>query len=106
MGSDLTATHDIVPWLQRVLARDVTLTTHTKVLRIEPGQVIVSDNFAEGERALTADVVVLGTYEQPDQQLYKALKGIVPRLWRVGDCVAPRRIQQAILEGRQIAQRV
>jgi thioredoxin reductase len=106
VGYDLTATHDIVPWLQRVLARDVTLTTHTKVLRIEPGQVIVSDNFAECERALPADVVVLGTYEQPDQQLYKALKGIVPRLWRIGDCVAPRRIQQAIVEGRQIAQRI
>jgi len=44
---------------------------------------------------------VLGTYERPAQELYLALKGRVPRLLRAGDCVAPRRIEQAIREGRQ-----
>ena len=67
---------------------------------------MVVDRFAEGERALPADVVVLGTYERPSQELYQALKGRVPRLFRIGDCVAPRRIEQAILEGRQVGEQV
>jgi thioredoxin reductase len=101
VGRDLVATHDLVPWMQRVLAMDVVMTPHTSIARIEPGQVIVTDRFAAGERAIEADAVVLGTYERPAQELYFALKGRVPRLFRAGDCVAPRRIEQAVLEGRQ-----
>jgi mycofactocin system FadH/OYE family oxidoreductase 2 len=105
-GQDLAGTHDIVPWMQRALAQSVVITTHTTVTRIEPGQVIVTDRFAEGERALAADTVVLGTYERPEQTLYDALKGRVARLFRIGDCVAPRRIEQAIREGRQVGEQV
>lgn len=99
-GRDLVATHDIVGWMQRALAHGVVLTPHTDIVRIEPGQVIVSDHYAAGERAIAADAVVLGVYERPAQELYFALKGRVPRLYRAGDCVAPRRIEQAIMEGR------
>ncbi len=104
VGRDLVATHDIVPWMNRVLAHGIVMTTHTTVVRIEPGQVIVSDRFAEGERAIAADAVVLGVYDQPSQDLYYALKGHVPRLFRAGDCVSPRRIEQAIAEGRQVGE--
>jgi thioredoxin reductase len=106
VGRDLASTHDIVLWLQRNLALGVTFTPHTTVTRIEPGQVIVVDRFAEGERAIPADAVVLGTYDRPSQELYMVLKGRIPRLFRVGDCVAPRRIEQAISEGRQAGENV
>jgi mycofactocin system FadH/OYE family oxidoreductase 2 len=105
-GRDLVATHDLVLWKQRVLPYSVVVTPHATVARIEPGKVIVVDRFAEGERELPADVVVLGTYERPSQELYLALKGRVPHLFRIGDCVAPRRIEQAILEGRRIGEQV
>nr|HET6901711.1 FAD-dependent oxidoreductase [Ktedonobacteraceae bacterium] len=104
VGRDLVATHDVVPWMQRVLAQGLVMTPHTTVARIEPGQVIVTDRFLAGERAIAADVVVLGVYEQPAQELYYTLKGQVARLFRAGDCVAPRRIEQAIAEGRQIGE--
>lgn len=100
IGRDLVSTHDIVQWQQNVMAQDVVFTPHTTVLRIEPGQVITTDRFAEGEQARPADVVVLGTYERPSQELYYALKGRIARLFRVGDCNTPRRIEQAIYEGR------
>jgi mycofactocin system FadH/OYE family oxidoreductase 2 len=106
VGGDLAATHDIVQWMQRVLALGVVFTTHSDVVRIEPGRVIITDRFAQGEQVRTADVVVLGTYEQPDQELYYALKGRVPRLFRAGDCIAPRRIEQAILEGRRVGEQL
>ena len=69
MGRDLVAANDIVGWMQRTLGQDVTYIPHTTVVRIEPGQVIVADRFIEGERAITADAVVLGTYERPSQEL-------------------------------------
>ena len=99
-GRELVATHDVVGWLQRTMALGVVTTPHTTVVRIEPGQVIITDRFAAGERAIPADCVVLGTYDHPSQKLYYALKGHVPRLIRAGDCVAPRRIAHAIAEGR------
>ena len=106
VGRDLVATHDLVLWKQRVLPHSIIMTPHTTVVRIEPGKVIVVDRFAEGERELPADIVVLGTYERPSQELYLALKDRVPHLFRIGDCVAPRRIEQAILEGRKVGERV
>jgi len=106
VGRDLVASHDIGPWKQRVLPFRIILTPHTTVIRIEPEKVIVADRFAEGERVLSADAVVLGTYERPAQELYVRLKGRIPRLLRAGDCVAPRRIEQAILEGRQVGEQV
>jgi len=105
-GRDLVATHDIVSWMQRTIGQDVRPVPHTTVVRIEPEQVIVADRFIENERAIATDAVVLGTYERPSQELYYALKGKVPRLFRIGDCVAPRRIEQAIMEGRQIGEQV
>jgi mycofactocin system FadH/OYE family oxidoreductase 2 len=106
VGRDLVATHDLVLWKQRVLSYGVTMTPHTTIVRIEPGKVIIVDRFAEVEQELPADVVVLGTYERPSQELYLALKGHVPGLFRIGDCVAPRRIEQAILEGRLVGEQV
>ncbi len=100
-GRELVSTHDMVAWMQRTMAQGVVTTPHTSIVRIEPGQVIVADRFAAGERAIPADSVVLGTYDRPSQTLYYALKGRVPRLIRAGDCVAPRRIGHAIAEGRQ-----
>ena len=106
VGRDLVATNDIVQWMQRTIGQDVMHIPHTTVVRIEPEQVVVADRFIENERALAADAVVLGTYERPSQDLYYALKGKVPRLFRIGDCVAPRRIEQAILEGRQVGEQI
>ncbi len=106
VGRDLVATNDIVSWMQRTLGQDVTHIPHTSVVRIEPGQVVVTDRFIEDEHTIATDTVVLGTYERPSQDVYYALKGKVPRLFRVGDCVAPRRIEQAIMEGRHVGEQL
>ena len=41
-----------------------------------------------------------------DETLYFALKGKVRELLRAGDCVAPRRVDMAILEGYLAGKRV
>jgi 2,4-dienoyl-CoA reductase (NADPH2) len=45
------------------------------------------------------DLVVAITFEQPDEDLYFALKRAGQQVTRAGDCVAPRYMSQAILEG-------
>ena len=45
------------------------------------------------------DTVVLATGPKANDELYFALKGTVENLHRIGDCVAPRKLDHAIYEG-------
>jgi len=45
------------------------------------------------------DTVVLATGAKANDELYFALKGEVESLHRIGDCVAPRKLDHAIYEG-------
>lgn len=42
---------------------------------------------------------MLATGPKADDELYLALKGEVANLHRIGDCVAPRKLDHAIYEG-------
>ena len=53
----------------------------------------------EEERLQGVDSVVLATGPTANDELYFALKGVVPNLHRIGDCVAPRKLDHAIYEG-------
>jgi hypothetical protein len=72
------------------------------------------DNVATGRDIYTNDVIVLEGYDTivlamgntPDDRLYRQLKHQVKELYRAGDCVAPRGIGMAILEGRRIGESV
>ena len=45
------------------------------------------------------DTVVLATGQKSNDELYFALKGTVENLHRIGDCLAPRKLDHAIYEG-------
>jgi len=49
-----------------------------------------------------ADAIVLAIGTDPVDDLYKALKGRVPDLVRIGDCLAPRGVEHATYEGHKI----
>ena len=48
------------------------------------------------------DTVVLAAGNVANDSLYFQLKGQVPEIYRVGDCVAPRKTDMAIIEGHRI----
>ena len=48
------------------------------------------------------DTVVLATGPKANDELYFALKGEVENLHRIGDCVAPRKLDHAIYEGELV----
>jgi hypothetical protein len=45
------------------------------------------------------DTVVLAAGQKANDELYFALKGTVANLHRIGDCLAPRKLDHAIYEG-------
>ena len=51
------------------------------------------------------DALKTVTYAELGQQV-RALKGKVPELYAVGDCVAPRGVHQAILDGTRVARAI
>ncbi len=49
---------------------------------------------------------VLAMGKNPNDAIYKELKGKVPELYRIGDCVAPRKTQYAIWDGHMIGRKI
>src|SRR5437867_299902 len=99
VGQDIGIT-SIAPLYARLFAKGAVLTPHTELRAIEGSTVIVANVHAGAERPIASvDTVVLAMGSRSTDTLYRALKGRVPELHAVGDCVAPRGVHQAILDG-------
>ena len=83
----------------RVFSKGLRYQINTWVSGIE-GSTVKTFNLYSGQTGtLEADTVVLAYGPKANEALYFALKGRVPELHRIGDCVAPRKIDHAIYEG-------
>jgi 2,4-dienoyl-CoA reductase-like NADH-dependent reductase (Old Yellow Enzyme family)/thioredoxin reductase len=83
---------------QRLNRRGVTILLNTKAMDIAAPGLIIS--CGEGHRQmLQCDTVVMAVSPRPNEELYDSLKGKVPEVYQVGDCIEPRRITDAVLEG-------
>jgi 2,4-dienoyl-CoA reductase-like NADH-dependent reductase (Old Yellow Enzyme family) len=83
--------------MPRLFAKGIALSPYTIYRGMEGGTVLLS---VQGrEVAQPADWVVVAGWHEPDAALYFALKGRVPHLMRVGDCLAARTLIEAIREG-------
>ena len=100
VGQRLTASLELTAWNQRAAAKGIGLRPQFETLAVTARSVIGADLFDHREIRLDdLDLVVEVAPERPDEALYFALKGSGLRLFRVGDCVAPRYLSHAILEG-------
>jgi 2-enoate reductase len=55
---------------------------------------------------LKADTVVLATGSKAENKLAEQLKGLVPELYTIGDCVEPRNSMEAIHEGFKVGREI
>jgi 2,4-dienoyl-CoA reductase (NADPH2) len=101
VSSQLGATGELAPWYREAAALGIELRALTTVLEVEPEALRLRHRFGAGEERLEADCVVLADHELPDDELYHRVAGKLPRVevLRVGDCLAPRRVLHAVLEG-------
>ncbi len=84
----------------RLLGKGLTYRLNSWAAGIEGDRVNVSNLYTgAGETLEGVDTVVLATGSKADDDLYLALKGTVENVHRIGDCVAPRKLDHAIYEG-------
>jgi len=105
IGIELAPIGDLYLTRQRLMKKGVKFTTDMAIEEIR-GTTVTARMIYTHQRVVFNgyDTVIIDADAQADDQLYKALKDRVPQLFRVGDCVAPRGIEMAILEGRRIGE--
>jgi mycofactocin system FadH/OYE family oxidoreductase 2 len=84
----------------RLLGKGLTYRLNSWAKAIEGDRVSVYNLYTSAEEAIEGvDTIVLATGPKANDDLYLALKGEVESLHRIGDCVAPRKLDHAIYEG-------
>jgi len=92
-------------FLSRLLAKGVTLLREVKYRGVGSEGVAITTRDGE-ERTIEADTVVLAAGSVPDTTLYDAIKDKTAEVYRIGDCVEPRTIRDAISEGFRTGQKI
>lgn len=67
---------------------------------------IVATDGERNRHSFKADTVVIARGYMPNTALYEALKGKVPELYRIGDCVKARTILDAVHEAAYVARQI
>jgi hypothetical protein len=95
----MLATTDF-PWTYpRLVAAGVHVLTQSTVDLIEPTTVTVADIWSGKTTRLPADSVVLAMGRRSEDTLYLSLRDRGVSVVRIGDCVAPREVDDATFEG-------
>lgn len=103
VGGELGPLQDLYLTRKRLAEKGVTFTPDIAVMEIQDNVVkglnVYSNEMIDFEGY---DTIVLAVGNVSDDRLYFELKGKVKELYRVGDCVAPRKTDMAILEGHRV----
>jgi mycofactocin system FadH/OYE family oxidoreductase 2 len=104
IGSELGPSQDSYLAHQRLAQKGVTFTPDFAVTEIQ-GLAVKGLNYYNNEWHTfnDFDTVVYAMGSRAEDTLYQALRGKIKELYRIGDCVAPRKIDMAILEGDKVA---
>ncbi len=102
VGIELAPLGDLYLTRQRLLQRGVIFISDVMIDLISGYKVIGRDLYTNKTMIFDDyDTVILDMGNVPVDDLYFQLKEKVKELYRVGDCVAPRGVDMAILEGRE-----
>ncbi|MDA8430499.1 MAG: mycofactocin system FadH/OYE family oxidoreductase 2 [Geobacteraceae bacterium] len=109
--AELGPTQDLYSSRQRLLQKGVTFTPDIAVMEVggEAGAKTVKGFNVYSNVWFDwgpYDSIVLAMGQQVDDDLYMSLKGKVPELYRIGDCVAPRKVDMAIWEGHKLGREI
>ncbi len=106
VGMNVTMPSLIITYMN-LFDKGVTFTPMHMVRSIEDHTVNAFHVFSAADRIITdVDTVVLAYPGRSETSLYRQLKGKVAELYQIGDCVAPRKVDMAILEGHDVGRRI
>ncbi|MEW6442791.1 MAG: FAD-dependent oxidoreductase [bacterium] len=86
--------------------RKVKLVSGFELKKARPGKVVLRNMLTEEEEELEADTLVTAYWRKADDRLYRDLKGKVKEVYKIGDCVASRRLIHAIYEAYKVAMEI
>jgi 2,4-dienoyl-CoA reductase-like NADH-dependent reductase (Old Yellow Enzyme family)/thioredoxin reductase len=86
---------------KRLTEYGVTILTGARVQRVTRKGAVL-----ENGREIAASAVVLAVGGKARNTLTESLKGIIPEIYAIGDCVEPRMIVDAIREGAAVAYKI
>ena len=88
---------------ERLLEKGVVMTPFTGIKEIREDSVVVYNTITDQEREIEGvGTVVFAVGGVAENGLYRSLKGRVKELYAIGDCVAPREVEQAVYEGHKV----
>jgi NADPH-dependent 2,4-dienoyl-CoA reductase/sulfur reductase-like enzyme len=99
---------DLLTWrpaFDRLLSLGVKMSPLEEIVAIQDGGVTIRRSNGD-RRELEADSIVLCTKGRAERSLHRALKDKVKELHAIGDCWAPRQLEQAIFEGSSVARKI
>ncbi len=100
-GTLLSRTGDLADANVRLQRAGVTRQLRSRITRVAGGEVCGVEVWTGEAFQLSARLLVDCGHRLPDDELYTALGD--PTVPRAGDCVAPRTVHEAVLEGRRAA---
>ncbi|GAA4708374.1 FAD-dependent oxidoreductase [Pseudonocardia yuanmonensis] len=102
VGQDLGLTLDREGFRRRAHAAGIRLTTDRLVTAVEPGRVTLVHHPTGRTETREVDAVVCAVPAEPDDALWSTLRDR-PGVHRIGDCLAPRRMDAALRDGERLA---
>jgi len=107
VGADLGPTQDITPYRQRLAKYGISVTTDFHVIEIKGTDVHGIDVYSNESKVFSGnDSIVAAVGNEVEASLYFTLKNSGKELYRIGDCVAPRKIDMAVYEGYMVGRSV
>ncbi len=103
VGVDTYKTQDAPTLHPKLLGRGVRLTPNRVLEAITPEGVELTDSWNIEHEVRAADSVVLATLRTPETALYEELRAVLPDGRRVGDALAPRRLEAILYEAEKLA---
>jgi 2,4-dienoyl-CoA reductase (NADPH2) len=97
VGTLLSLTGDLADCNTRLQRSGVTRDLKSLLRKASDGTAVLEDVWTGAQRRVPAQVVVDCGPRLPDEDLYET------GMLRAGDCVAPRTVLEAVLEGRRVA---
>jgi mycofactocin system FadH/OYE family oxidoreductase 2 len=108
VGQDLGITLDLEGFTMRAVAKKIVCSTDRVVMGLDAAGVRLLHHPTGTEEIREVDWVILAVPPASDDELYFSLRSVLQNqsesrpVWRVGDCVAPRRAHAAVIEGERI----
>jgi len=102
VGQDLGLTLDREGFRRRAHAAGIRLTPERVLTGVDGGRARLLHHLTGRSEEREVDAVVCAVPAEPRDRLWSTLRGR-PGVHRIGDCLAPRRMDAAIRDGERVA---